>query len=149
MLFRSGKSLAGSGKGWNSNGQDEASLATLASDLSVDVKLRDGIAKIETAEIKTIGLGFAATGEVDVLRQHLDILAKPLIVRGQSDFKLPLQIKIAGPWEAPDIDPVVEGDGLKPALRLINKVVNGIDDSDGLDKIGKKAKKSIKKLFGN
>ena len=144
-----GKSLAGSGKGWNSKGQDEASLTTLATDLSVDVKLRDGVAKIHTADIKTIGLGFAATGEVDILRQHLDILAKPVMVRGQSDFKLPLQIKIAGPWEAPDIDPVVDGDGLKPALRLINKLVDGIDDSDGLDKIGKKAKKSIKKLFGN
>ena len=84
-----------------------------------------------------------------MIRLSLLNLAKPVMVRGQSDFKLPLQIKIAGPWEAPDIDPVVDGEGLKPALRLINKLADGVDDSDGLDKIGKKAKKSIKKLFGN
>ncbi len=144
-----GKSLAGSGKGWNRDGQDAASLLTLTTDIAVDMKLRDGIAKIQTAEIKTVGFGVAATGEVDILRQHVDILAKPVIDRGQNDFKLPLEITIAGAWEAPDIDSGVDATGLKPALRLINKAADSLDADGGLDKLGKKVKNNLKKLLGN
>ncbi len=144
-----GKSLLGSGKVWNADGQDDPSLTTLATGLMVDVTMRDGIAKIQTAEFTASGFGVAATGEVDILRQHVDLLAKPVIVGGQSDFKFPLQIKIAGAWEAPDINPDLEGSLLKPALRLINKAADDVGTRDDLDKIGKKAKKTLKKLFGN
>lgn len=144
-----GKSLLGSGKIWNADGQNDASLTTLATDLNVDMTMRDGIAKIQTAEFTASGFGVAATGEVDILRQHVDLLAKPVIVGGQNDFKLPLQIKIAGAWEAPDINPDVGGSLLKPALRLINKASDDVGTSDDLVKIGKKAKKTLKKLFGN
>ena len=133
--------LNGSHKGWQLSDQ----MFTVLAVVDIAANVEDGIAELARAKIVGGGVAVEAKGQVDLLRQDIEVVAKPLLEGSGIDLKLPVFVKISGAWQEPDISPGVDDKSLKPALRLLNQAV----DSDGVEKIGKKAKKTFKKLFGN
>ena len=116
--------LAGKGKGWRL-ASDKTTVLTSA-EASFDIQ--DGVAQIASAEISSNGLRLVAEGEIDLLRQNLDLVCKPTL---EGAPKLPVQLTVTGPWTNPDVKTDIDPSRLKPKALL------------------KTGKKAIKKLFGN
>jgi uncharacterized protein involved in outer membrane biogenesis len=116
--------LSGKGKGWRlANGKVTAIANGMAR-----VDIQDGVAHITTLSADAGPLSLNVDGEIDLLRQHIDLICKPTFAGAA---KLPVQLAIAGPWTNPDVDTEIDTTKLKPKALL------------------KSGKKAIKKLFGN
>ena len=130
--------FASSGQGWTLVFPPGDNAAPVGMDIAVKTNLTDGIVQLDKADISMGGVAISVSGAIDLLRQHVALVAKPA---GET-ASLPAAIKIAGGWQAPQIGAALNAE---PVLRLLGRAI----DDKGLDKIGKKAKKSLKKLLGN
>ncbi len=116
--------LSGKGRGWHL----QTDAMTLITTGHAAFSLQDGIAQATDLSVQSNGLKVTAEGEIDLLRQNLDLVCRPVI---GGDIKLPVQVAVSGPWTDPTVDPDIDPSKLKPKALL------------------KSGKKAIKKLFGN
>lgn len=116
--------LAGKGKGWRLSGVKSTVLTTG----EAKFEIQDGIAQIASMSVESNGLKISVDGEVDLLRQNLDLVCKPEI---GGAVRLPIRVAITGPWTDPVVDTDIDPAKLKPKALL------------------KSGKKAIKKLFGS
>jgi AsmA protein len=116
--------LAGKGRGWRLSSDKVTALTS--GEARFDIQ--DGIAQIASMNMESSGLKLAAEGEVDLLRQSLDLICKPEIAGA---IKLPVRVAVTGTWTDPAVDTDIDPTKLKPKALL------------------KTGKKAIKKLFGN
>lgn len=113
---------------------------TEISDLALDATLADGIATLNHATLSGSGLKLKVTGEVDVLRRVLDLEVKPKLIGGE--IKLPVTVQLTGDWDKPQV-----GIDVRPKAALQSIGDGALDET--AKSVGKKAKKALKKLFGN
>jgi AsmA protein len=98
-------------KGWNRD--DRASTAFDA--LSATFTLADGIAETSNLIMASPALNFTGKGEIDLLRQAIDLKVDPQLAAkadGAIDpqpTKFPVAINVKGPWTAPQIYPDMPG----------------------------------------
>jgi len=98
-------------KGWNRD--DRASTAFDA--LSATFTLADGIAETSNLIMASPALTFTGKGEIDLLRQAIDLKVDPQLAAkadGAVDpqpTKFPVAINVKGPWTAPQIYPDMPG----------------------------------------
>ena len=98
-------------KGWNRD--DRASTAFDA--LSATFTLADGIAETSNLIMASPALNFTGKGEIDLLRQAIDLKVDPQLATkadGAVDpqpTKFPVAINVKGPWTAPQIYPDMPG----------------------------------------
>jgi uncharacterized protein involved in outer membrane biogenesis len=116
--------LSGKGKGWRLS----SNKTTAVTSGEAKFELQDGVALITSFNVESNGLKLVASGEIDLLRQNLDIICRPEIA---VEIKLPVQLAVVGPWTDPSVDADIDSSRLKPKALL------------------KTGKKAIKKLFGN
>jgi AsmA protein len=116
--------LAGKGKGWRVSGDKVTALTSG----EARFEIQDGIAQIAALNLESSGLKLSVEGEIDLLRQNLDVVCKPEIA---GTLKLPVRLTVSGPWTDPSVDTDIDPAKLKPKALL------------------KTGKKAIKKLFGN
>ena len=116
--------LSGKGSGWRLKND----ATTVLTSGEAKFEIQDGVAQIASLNVETSGMTLAAQGEIDLLRQHLDLICKPEVA---GVVKLPVQLSVSGPWTNPDVDTNIDPDKLNPKALL------------------KTGKKAIKKLFGN
>jgi uncharacterized protein involved in outer membrane biogenesis len=76
--------------------------ATPIQSLTASVKLADGLATIETAQLTTPALQMSLSGTVDLLRRALDVKAELL---PPETAPLPVPVIVQGNWAAPRIYP--------------------------------------------
>ena len=91
----------------------------------------------------------SGTGEIDMLRRALDFKFDPELITGGSETtKLPVQVAVRGPWNAPKIYPDVEGilDDPEAAYDALRSL--GLSGKT-FKEIGKSGKKLLNNLFGN
>ena len=116
--------LAGKSKGW---ALAEGKFTALAQ-AQGRFTLADGIAQVDSLTADAGPLSVRAEGEIDLLRQNLDLACKPTL---PGAHKLPVHLAVTGPWQDPDVATDIDPAKLKPKALL------------------KSGKKAIKKLFGN
>jgi AsmA protein len=83
-------------------------LATRFDAFSGTFRIADGIARTEGLILTSPSLAVTARGEVDLLRQAVDLLAQPKIASANAPDQfvgLPVAIIVRGPWAAPKIYP--------------------------------------------
>lgn len=98
--------LAEKGKGWRSVPGD----ATPGLSASIAGTIAEGIVTLGRTEMKADGLALQATGEVDLLRQALDIEVATGVGNG-----LPRKTILTGSWYDPDFDTATAQSGGQPA----------------------------------
>jgi AsmA protein len=116
--------LSDKGKGWRLGG-DKLTALTAG---QAKFEIQDGIAQVTSMTMEASGLKLSAEGEIDLLRQNLDLVCKPEIA---GSVKLPVSVAVKGSWTDPTVDTDIDPAKLKPKALL------------------KTGKKAIKKLFGN
>jgi hypothetical protein len=85
--------LSDSGKGWRAARAD----ATTGVAVSTGGMITDGIVALGTARITASDLDVEASGEIDLLRQALD-----LVIDASRSKDLPKNLTVSGPWQAPE-----------------------------------------------
>jgi len=120
--------------GW---GLDPARVTRL-SEAGAHFTLRDGIATSDDIALASEALSIAARGDIDILRRALDLSARPRLVAGGGAVKLPVEVTVSGPWDAPKMSADMAG-----TLRDL-----GVDKGD-VKKAVKAGKKIIKSITGN
>ncbi len=90
-------------KGWPGAGRGETAFTSLATSFT----LADGIAAIKTLKLESPSLTMTGSGEIDLLRQALDLRVDPRLVTAASreTTGLPVPIMVKGPWSAPRLYP--------------------------------------------
>lgn len=101
-----GDLLVENGKGWRSVPGD----ATPGLSAAIAGAISEGIVTLDKAEVQADGLALKATGEVDLLRQALDIE-----VASDGSNGLPGKTSLTGSWYDPDFDTVTAQSGGQPA----------------------------------
>jgi AsmA protein len=131
--------------GWGEGPENLTSFDGAAASFLIE----DGVARSGDVKVESSAFHVSGSGEIDLLRRALDFKFDPsLVTGGEQTTRLPVQVVVKGPWQAPKIYPDVEGifddpDAAYDTLRDL-----GLSDKT-LKKIEKKGDKLIKKLFGN
>ena len=111
--------------------------------------IEDGVARTEDVKVESSSFQISGTGEIDMLRRALNFKFDPELVTGGSETtKLPVQVAVRGPWNAPKIYPDVEGilDDPEAAYDALRSL--GLSGKT-FKEIGKSGKKLLNNLFGN
>jgi AsmA protein len=89
--------------GWPGAGKGETAFTSLAASFII----ADGIAALKTLKLESPVLTLSGTGEIDLLRQAIDLRVDPRLVTGTSGETtgLPVAIVVKGPWGKPRIYP--------------------------------------------
>lgn len=121
-------------EGWGVSPGD----VTTVTAASAAATFTDGIATLTNTRIEAAGLGADITGQVDLLRRAVDLKAVP----GEG-LPLPVAATAKGAWDKPKLSAKVD----------VDQVLRDGDVPDDVEKLAKgaakKAKKKLKKLFGN
>ena len=105
--------------GWPANG------ATPYDSLRTTFTIADGIATATAMELTSPVLKLSGKGEVDLLRQALDLKFEPRVLTGTTAKPiLPVAVAVRGPWAAPKIFPdvpdiLIDPDAAYQALRVM------------------------------
>lgn len=98
----------------------------------------DGIATLNNTRLEAAGISADVSGNVDLLRRAVDLKATP-----GAGLPLPVAATVKGPWEKPKLSAKVD----------VENVLRDGDVPEDVEKLAKgaakKAKKKLKKLFGN
>ena len=102
-----GKALAAVSRemqdGWPGGGSGETAFTSLAAQFSI----ADGIASTKDMKLDNPSLTMSGTGDIDLLRQALDLRADPRLITGKrgETAGLPVAVVVKGPWLAPRLYP--------------------------------------------
>lgn len=101
--------------------------------LTASFSLADGIAAITDAALAGPAFTASVTGEIDLLRQALDLKADPRLVTGAAGETagLPVAVAIKGPWSQPRIYPDMRDVLSNPAAAFETLKALGLPQSFG------------------
>jgi AsmA protein len=126
-------------EGWGTAADRKTDFSLLEASFTVE----DGIA--ETTDLRLIGpvARVTAEGSVDLLRQRVDLKARPFVTLAEEDggnrlLTLPVPVVIEGFWSAPKIYPDIAGilDDPEAGYAALGKLMKG-GKAVGLDAAGK------------
>ena len=131
--------------GWGEGPENLTSFDTASASFLIE----DGIARTTDVTVESPAFQVSGSGEVDMLRRTLDFKFDPKLVTGGNETtRLPVQVAVRGPWNAPKIYPDVEGILDDPEAAY--DALRGLGLSGKTFKeIGKSGKKLLDNLFGN
>jgi uncharacterized protein involved in outer membrane biogenesis len=135
--------LAGedSREGWGGSADQALSLPAAG---TATARFADGIASLSDTRLESEGVKLAISGEVDLLRRAVNLMAKP---EGKA-ARLPLGIRIKGPWDNPKVSAKLDtGDG--SVNDLLDAAAAVAADPALAKDASKAAKKILKSLTGN
>jgi AsmA protein len=114
--------------------------ATLFAKANASAAIADGITTLQETKLQSEGFGLALEGTVDLLRQAVDLTAKP---SAGNTLKLPVSARIKGPWRKPKMSTRLD------AGTLLEGDLRDSDVEDIAKAAGKQAKKALKKILGD
>lgn len=131
--------------GWGEGPENLSAFDSAAASFLIE----DGLARTEDVKVESPAFQISGSGEVDMLRRALDFKFDPELVAGNNETaRLPVQVAVRGPWNAPRIYPDVEGIFDDPEAAY--DALRGLGLSGKTFKeIGKSGKKLFNNLFGN
>ena len=132
-------------EGWGEGPENLTSFDTASASFVIE----DGIARTTDVTVEGPAFQVSGSGEVDMLRRALDFKFDPKLVTGGNETtRLPVQVAVRGPWNAPKIYPDVEGifDDPEAAYDALRSL--GLSGKT-FKEIGKSGKKLFNNLFGN
>lgn len=107
-------------EGWPQNG------TTQFDSMQAKFTIADGIANATAMELSSPALKLTGKGEVDILRQALDLRFEPRVLTGTTaSAMLPVAIAVRGPWASPKIFPdvpdiLIDPESAYQALRVMD-----------------------------
>jgi AsmA protein len=132
-------------EGWGEGPENLTSFDTASASFVIE----DGIARTTDVTVEGPAFQVSGGGEVDMLRRAVDFKIDPKLVTGGNETtRLPVQVAVRGPWNAPKIYPDVEGilDDPEAAYNTLRSL--GLSGKT-FKEIGKSGKKLFNNLFGN
>jgi AsmA protein len=109
-------------------------LATPFDAFSGTFRIADGIARTDALILTSPALIITARGEIDLLRQAVDLAAEPKIASGTPDqfILLPVGVVIRGSWAGPKIHPDIPGvlEDAKKAFEGLKRLGAGTGTGD-------------------
>lgn len=134
LAARAGLLKTDDAEGWGVSSGDVTSVTSA----SATARFADGIAALDSTRVEAAGLSAEITGNVDLLRRAVDLKATP-----GSGLPLPVAATVKGPWDKPKLSAKID----------VENVLRDGDVPEDVEKLAKgaakKAKKKLKKLFGN
>jgi uncharacterized protein involved in outer membrane biogenesis len=134
LAARAGLLKKDDAEGWGTSSGEVTALTSA----SASATFADGIAALSTTRLEAAGLSVDITGNVDLLRRAVDLKATP-----GAGLPLPVAATVKGPWDKPKLSAKVD----------VENVLRDGDVPEDVEKLAKgavkKAKKKLKKLFGN
>jgi uncharacterized protein involved in outer membrane biogenesis len=126
-------------EGWGTSAGEVTTLTNVA----VAAILADGIATLNNSSLKAAGISAEISGTIDLLRRALDVHVKPMAAGGSN---VPLAFRVRGLWDKPKLTAKLDAGEV---LRSMGEedVANEVEEL--ANSTAKKAKKTLKKLFGN
>ncbi|MFO1033559.1 MAG: AsmA family protein [Hyphomicrobiales bacterium] len=134
---RAGLLAKSDAEGW---GGGEASLDASG---TASATLADGIARLEAAKLMAGGFALSLEGNVDLLRQAVNLVAKP----AGSARGLPVAVSVKGPWATPKMSAKLDSGDLTTDQLLGAAAAIASDPALAKD-ARKAAKKALKDLLG-
>ena len=136
-------------QGWNFSANDTTDFVALKAQLV----FVDGIAGVRTLSMKGPLVQVSGKGEIDLLRQRLDLALDGALVKRKGGketelLRMPAPLLVKGPWQNPKIYPDIAGILKNPeaALQQFQKLMRAVGAKKPAAKIDKVKAKAVEKV---